>query len=296
MTAFSASWLALRESADQRARNESVVEALTTRFLQRDQLAITDLGCGTGSTVRAVWQRLPRQQYWTLVDSDPALLAAARTQLIAWADSHATAIGGTAVVLRKAETTLTVRFHESDLSTSLDAILDLAPAEGPKTELVTASALFDLMSAEFIRTFAASLAKRRLSLYAALTYNGLQRWTPRTPLDQAMTGAFHRHQLTDKGFGPACGPTSPVELQEQLASHGYSVLEGDSPWKLGPADGALISELTEGFANAVRATKAIPEADVAGWLARPRTAAEVGHTDTLAIPGAATSLSDRDDD
>ncbi|MEQ1696934.1 MAG: class I SAM-dependent methyltransferase [Hyphomicrobiaceae bacterium] len=288
MSGFSPTWLALREPADHRSRSQSIANTLQTRFLQRETINVIDLGCGTGSNLRATAPLLPHVQHWTLVDYDPALLAAAKEALIAWADTHAQTPDG--LNLQKGPRTLTIKFHQADLMTALEAALDVPP----KADLITASALFDLASPAFIQKFAAAVAERRAVFYTVLTYNGIQRWTPRTPLDQSMSGAFSRHQMTDKGFGPSCGPTAPVELAEQFQTYGYTVEEGDSPWRLGPADAALITELATGFASAVRETKSIPGAEIDAWLKRPHTGAEVGHTDTLAIPGPRPST--RDDD
>ncbi len=288
MSGFSPDWLALRETADHRSRSQSLANTLQTRFLQRESINVIDLGCGTGSNLRATSALLPDKQCWTLVDNDPALLAAAKDALIAWADESL--IVQDQLELRKGRARLYVRFRQADLMTELESVLDL----DPQTDLVTASAFFDLASPAFIQKFAAAIAKRRAVFYTVLTYNGIQRWTPRTPLDQSLSGAFSRHQMTDKGFGPACGPTAPVELEEQFETHGYSVEEGDSPWRLGPPDAALIAELASGFASAVRETKSIPNAEIDAWLKRPHTGAEVGHTDTLAIPGSRSS--EREDD
>ncbi len=50
---FSADWLALREPADHRSRSAELLATLATRVEGRDTLRITDLGCGTGSNLRA---------------------------------------------------------------------------------------------------------------------------------------------------------------------------------------------------------------------------------------------------
>ena len=60
--------------------------------------------------------------------------------------------------------------------------------------------------------------------------------------------------------------------------------EGDSPWLLGRSDQALIDELVPGFAGAVAETGAVPAPKLAEWRAVKRHGAEVGHTDTLAVP------------
>jgi SAM-dependent methyltransferase len=240
-------------------------------------MRIVDLGCGTGSNLRATSQVLEVvKQSWTLVDYDPRLLAAARERLAGWAER--TIADDAGLVLFKNGKTIDVTFRQADLVKDLDAAL------GAETDLVTASALFDLCSASFIAAFAAAVAKRRAAFYTVLTYNGVQRWMPAHRADEAMLAAFHAHQATDKGFGVSAGPTSPGALAEAFAVRGYQVSEGDSPWDLGRGDQALIDALAPGFAGAVRETGTVPEGDIADWLAVARHGALVGHTDTLAVP------------
>lgn len=292
MSGFSSRWLSLREPADHRSRHEGLAEALKTRFLQRETITVVDLGCGTGSNLRATAALLPVHQRWTLVDHDVALLDAAKAALTVWADRCITVKQG--LKLSKGAATIVVSFQQADLAADLDAVLDGAGAPGP--DLVTASALFDLASAAFIQKVAASVARRNAVFYTVLTYNGIQHWTPRSPLDQQMTAAFHRHQMTDKGLGIAAGPAAPVELAEAFTTFGYSVAEGDSPWRLGHADAALVAELAAGYAAAVRETKALTAVEIDGWLARTRTGSQVGHTDTLAIPGSGGGMGRDEDD
>ena len=60
--------------------------------------------------------------------------------------------------------------------------------------------------------------------------------------------------------------------------------EGDSAWRLGAGDEALIAELAAGFAEAVRETGQVDASTIAQWRAVTRTGAIVGHADTLALP------------
>ena len=84
MTGFSPEWLALREPADHRARHQALQQQVCTRLevlarAEHRAVRIIDLGCGSGSNLRALAGSLPDQQHWTLVDYDPLLLEAART-------------------------------------------------------------------------------------------------------------------------------------------------------------------------------------------------------------------------
>ena len=91
MTGFSAQWLALREPADHRARDVSLRDKVVHDLdhlarVRPGPINLVDLGCGSGSNLRALAPHLPMTQHWTLVDYDPALLSAAKAALTQWAD------------------------------------------------------------------------------------------------------------------------------------------------------------------------------------------------------------------
>src|SRR5262245_14307043 len=276
MSAFSAEWLDLREPVDHRSRNPTLARLLAQHFDGWRPLTVVDLGCGTGSNLRATAPLLGPEQHWTLVDRDPRLLEAAVARLTAWADTADSVHGG--LVLGKGRQRIPVAFRRADLAADLDAAL------GPAVHLVTAAALFDLVSAAFLAKFAAALAARHAAFYTVLTYDGEQRWTPAHSADGAMLDAFHAHQRRDKGFGAAAGPAAPERLRQAFAAVHYRVREAGSPWCLGPEAAALIADLAQGFAAAVAETHAIAAATLAAWRSQHRTGAVVGHTDTLALP------------
>lgn len=279
---FSAEWLALRESADERSRNNSLANALSAWFALRRELHVADLGAGTGANLRAIAPLLPARQHWRLIDNDTGLQSEARKRLRQWADT-ADLLDDGGLDLRKGGIHLTVSFEERDLAHDLDGVFM------PAVDLVTASALFDLVSPVYIKTLVKKVAAHRAVFYAVLTYNGLQRWTPHRPADNQIAAAFNRHQMTDKGFGPAAGPTAPSELADQLQFEGYGVQEGDSAWRLGPNDRMLVDEIQRGHAMAVMELGSLDAKVVETWIKTIRTGAEIGHTDIFATPPAGSA-------
>ena len=242
MSGFDPGWLELREPIDHAARNERVAGLVRGYFAERASLTVVDLGCGTGSNLRALAPMLSPRQHWHLIDGDAALLLEARRSLASWADSAREADND--IQFDKGDRQIRASFECADLTERDLRFADIAP------DLVTAAALFDLVSEEWLERLVASLAERQVPLYAVLNYDGLARWRPDAPLDERVIAAFNRHQRSDKGFGPALGPTTSDTLATLLSRHGYRVSQGDSPWQLGLDDGPLIAALTAGFANA----------------------------------------------
>jgi SAM-dependent methyltransferase len=273
---FDSAWLDLREPVDHRSRSEDLARELTRRLGLRASISVLDMGCGTGSNLRATAPLLGPEQHWTLVDKDEDLLEAALTRLSTWA-AHAER-NGNRLLLRKHGKRITVRFACADLARDLEQVLDSG------ADLYTASALFDLVSDDFIATLASEIARRRAAFFTVLTYNGLQRWTPKHEADAALASAFRSHQARDKGFGVAAGPIAPALLSAAFDEAGYAVSEGDSVWRLSAGDEMLIEVLAAGFAAAVSETRLMSDAKLRDWLAVSRTDALVGHTDTLALP------------
>jgi hypothetical protein len=260
---FSPQWLALREPYDRAARNPAVLEAVRAAFAGRPAVRVADLGCGTGSTMRAVAPLLPSRQTWRLVDNDIALLEAA------------------------AESTPVIY----EVTTAhIDLADNLGRAVADDSDLVTTSALLDLVSAPWLERLVAILAIGRRPLYAALSFDGRVDLTPACRGDAAIIDAVNRHQLTDKGFGLALGPQGGAAAVAALEAEGFAVAQGPSDWVFGPADAAIQREMLAGWAGAA------PEMGVApglldAWLAERRahvaagrSAMRVGHLDFFAAP------------
>lgn len=287
MTGFSSEWLALREPADHRARDAALVDALAAALAKRPagirDVAVVDLGCGTGSNLRALAPHLGRSQTWTLFDNDPALLASARTALAAWADRSETQ--GATLLLEKDGRQIRAAFAAADLS------VDPAGIVAPVPDLVTAAALFDLVSEAWLERFADAVATAGAIFYTALTYDGTETWSPPHPADAAMQAAFVAHQAGNKGFGAALGPSATSALAKAFGLRGYAVRTAASPWRLGAADRDLIARLKDGKAGAAAETGLVAADVAAAWATargEPETSAVIGHADLWAEPGSAS--------
>jgi SAM-dependent methyltransferase len=264
MSGFTADWLALREPYDARARNPKVIAAVAASLAALPSLTIVDLACGTGATLRALAPHLPARQNWKLVDNDFGLLARAANA------SHPRAKVTTAAV---------------DLARDLEVVLD------GHLDLVTTSALLDLVSDHWLERLATEAASRKLALYAALTYDGRVTFEPSDPCDGTIMSAVGTHQCRDLGFGPALGPDAAQRVVARLKTVGYSVEHGTADWVLGPQDQKIQTALLDSWAGAARETGRLPLAEIRAWhtrrcdaLARGQSSIRVGHRDVFADP------------
>ncbi len=267
MSGFSADWLTLREKADVAARSEVVLEAARAYCanVAEKPFRICDLGSGTGASVAAFSSQFPAAQTWDLIDYDAENLQRAVERYT----------GSGAIE----DVTVTPRVH--------NLALNPAPWQ-PNTDIVTATALFDLASPEWLVAFANRLAANRLPILTTLTYDGRHVLAPELPLDATMAEAFNTHQRSDKGFGVAAGPDATNQITGQLQDHDYSLVIGDSSWHLNAQDDSpMIAALLDGWSQAVIDRDLVPEHQVREWhSARIKNTAtlQVGHLDFFAAP------------
>jgi SAM-dependent methyltransferase len=272
---FSADWLALRETADHAARNRVVHAHFLTWVATRGEgIRVLDLGCGTGSTLRALAPQIARSrpqavQHWTFVDLDEGLLERARLQTdIFVADSD----------LKR----LQVDYRQADIA-DRGALETLIEEVG--CDVITGSALIDLVSVEWLAALVEIAERRHLALFFTLNYSGSEEWLPPHPLDRAILAAFNADQRRDKGFGPALGGGAVACLTDLLSPLAFRVSIGASDWRLDAVD-PLIAALAEGHAAAGVDSGGITEKEAAGWLESRRQAekAVIGHSDIFAEP------------
>jgi hypothetical protein len=271
MGGFSPDWLALREPADTDARSLRLTQ-LVGRALPHDVVHALDLGTGTGANVRYLAKRLSVRQDWLLVDADPRLV----------------------------EETTRQRPLDAVRLINLVAEIDSAGAGiFAGRELVTASALLDLVSERWLRGLAGKCRQAGAAVLFSLTYDGDLRCLPEEPEDELIRDLVNRHQRSDKGFGPALGPSAAGVTARCFADLGYRVESEPSPWVLTPDDrgdaatGRSVAELQrqliDGWADA--ASEIAPErlSSIARWRSRRaahvdanQSCLTVGHTDVAA--------------
>ncbi|BCY07763.1 class I SAM-dependent methyltransferase [Actinoplanes sp. L3-i22] len=244
---FSADWLGLREPADADARSLELVGLLPAPVK-----VIRDLGCGTGSLGRWLAPRLPVPQFWILTDRDHDLLEIAADRMPE----------GVNVAIDERDVTALTR---NDLTGA---------------DLVTCSALLDLLTAPEVDRLVEVCAQARTNALFTLSVTGRVRMTPADPRDAEVEDAFNAHQRRDAKLGP----DAPDYAARAFEKAGARVIVRESAWQLGPQRSDLTAEWLRGWVGA--ATEERPDLGFDDYLAArlgDLPEAAVGHKDVLAI-------------
>jgi hypothetical protein len=227
-------------------------------------------------------------QAWLLIDHDATLLARLPAVLLDWArmEGYQVTDDAEGLLIKGQGFTAAVRWIRLDLATSL---ADLSLGE---VDLVTASALLDLVSSEWIDLLLIACYKNVCSALFALNYDGRIQWQPALAADTAISALLNRHQRRDKGFGLALGPTAAHYTAKRFKALGFKTREGRSDWHLSAAQTTLQQALAADWARAVLQLDPTAQHWIEAWLDARNDHAQrgdsqltVGHIDVLAFPG-----------
>lgn len=257
-------WLAFREPADWASRSTKLLDRVTQALGSRETLNVLDLCTGTGSNVRYLLDRLPGRQRWLVVDRDTQLLKELPAKLEVWAQAQGCSMRtvGAVTYLRGDRVECDVETRQQDLD-QLDAGLFAG------RNLVTASALLDLVSESWLRLLASRCRDVDATALFTLTYDGRSSCDPVEPEDDMVRTLMNVHQKTDKGLGgPAEGPDASSVAEQMFEQAGYRVECAPSDWSIGPSEQTFQRMLIEGWARAATEIAPHKAATIADWLRR----------------------------
>ena len=232
MSGFSVEWLGLRESYDRRARNSQVLAAVTSLPQSKSAVRLVDLACGAGSTLRTLGPRLPARQHWDLVDNDPRLLDVASRE--------------------NASNEVSLNTVRLDFSSDIEVALDRP------SDLVTISALLDLVSEAWLDRFARHAAARALPVYAALTYDGRIELSPSDPARCRYGCRRECSSAYRQGLWAGTGPFR--RHCRDFPIRGARIFSATGLFRLGigTADQEIQIELLDGWGAAAREMQSLP--------------------------------------
>jgi hypothetical protein len=264
----SSQWLDLREPADAAARSRDLVERVRRQLPAAGRLVIHDLASGSGSMGRWLAPLLPGPQLWVMHDRDPDLLE------IASATLPRPAADGASVVVE----------------TRLSDIIQLRPDDLAGANLITASALLDLITGDQLTELVGLCSAVGCPVLLTLSVAGRVELAPADPLDRSVAGAFDGHQRRPTAGGRLLGPDAVSAAAERFRMLGHRVLVRPSPWRLGALDADLAAEWLTGWLDAACEQEPELAAGVDGYAGRRLAQARAGqlavtvdHADLLVL-------------
>jgi hypothetical protein len=264
-----ADWLDLREPADALARSVELADALIPLLPRGRTLVVHDLGSGTGSMARWLAPRLPGPQRWVLHDRDVELLERVPSYPLP------TAGDGSPVSLDT---------RQDDITRLEDSVL-------PEADLITASALLDMMTASEVGRLVAACVRAGCPVLMTLSVIGRVELEPAADLDGRLMAAFNDHQRRTTGHGELLGPDAAGAAVAAFESADLEVSVRGSPWRLGADHRALVSAWLIGWVRAAVEQDPALGGDAEPYLRRRlqqladgTLAVTVHHEDLLAVP------------
>ena len=263
----SADWLAVRARADDAARSSRLAEA-AARLIGPGPLVVHDLGSGTGAMMRWLAPQLPGPQAWVLHDADPAILrhVDARSALDGF---------GLPVTVR----------------TRVEQLAELPVRAFDGASLVTASALFDVVTLDEARAVVDACVASGVPALFSLTVVGRVRLSPHDAADAEIGAAFDDHQRRVVDGRRLLGPDGAETVRSLFSAGGWRVRTERTPWRLGSDSGPLIAEWLDGWIGAAgeQRSELLPgatdyRARRDAQIARGRLRVTVQHQDVLAWP------------
>jgi hypothetical protein len=221
---------------------------------------IVDLGAGTGANQRWLAPRLPIRQRWLHLDHNPVI-------------SRSLPLAAETVIVDE----------------SVEALGKLLTRSSGDRQLVSCSALLDVLTTEQIQAVCRAVIDNRVPAFFSLTVTGGLRLSPADAHDQLLLAAFNDHQRRAGRAGPEA-TTLTVNL---LRAAEFAVTTQETPWRLTAESGpAFVDQmLEERLAAAVAQDPALARTAKA-WLElrRAQLAAgllriELDHCDLLGLPG-----------
>jgi hypothetical protein len=259
------SWLALREPADMASHADGLAAEVRSELPRDRPLIVHDLACGTGNMMRWLAPQLSGPQHWVVHDLDPDLLAR---------------VGPSGLVAQDGSP---VTFE-----TRCGDVTRLRAGELAGADLITSSALLDLLSAAELEGLVHACASARCAVLVTTTVTGVVDLRPAHRFDAAIAVAFNAHQRRTAGDRPLLGPDAAGAATRAFADLGRVVVRHASPWTLDATVPDLTRAWLDGWLHAAREQEPWLGKDLADYaeqrradLAAGRLYVRVQHCDLL---------------
>jgi precorrin-6B methylase 2 len=281
-------WLSHRFASDAAARNPEIEKKCLDYFRERPVLRIVDVGSGTASNFCYYFDKFSQSQHWTLLERDQALIGAARKNLMHFCQKHVYELKTTeeGFIIKANGKSAEIVFCRAKLQ-QIEKCVDMK-----KTDLLTANAVFDLISFDHFEELVIKLSAYNTCLLATLNYYETS-FLPYREEDGRFVNYYHTHMLRPQADGIAMGPNCCEEMLDLLSRHQMMIEQDSSQWRLKKYDTTMHHYILHFFENALRELNLSPheQEEVDEWIRSKRHLSDkhrleitVDHSDIFAYP------------
>ena len=276
-TGFNTDWLNERFRFDNTARSTIVENELFSHLSNKNKLKIVDIGSGSGSSCVYLMKKLPQDQDWTFVELNPNLAKASliRLERIALDNNWEAHRSQNTLIIQTPDKNINIKvIHASFLE--LDSFLDLSAVD-----LVTAAAVFDLLSVKMLHDFLGKLLTHKVALLATINYAGMA-FQPAEVADIYFAHLYGQHMLRPRDFGQSTGPNCSRLMMDFHQKKGINAICEPSNWLVRPTDKKMHRFLLTYFNEAIPAvlTTQKEHTEFKIWMDRKIELLEMGQLQT----------------
>ncbi len=245
-TNFTIQWLLKRFAYDSIARNKQVEQSCLDYFKHNKDISILDIGSGTGASCIYFMEKITANQVWTLVELNPELAKASAERIAAYAVENGYIVqqGAQQLFLQKKQKFVTVHIRQESFL-QMDSRLDWG-----SIDLLTATAVFDLLSKELFAKFIEPIITYRIPLLGTINYERMS-FLPTDSLSEKYADLYTQHMVRPQAFGHAMGGNCIREITSLFRQNGLSFVSGESNWRIPPEDATMRHYLLDYMADAI---------------------------------------------
>ncbi len=221
------SWLDERYQYDVDARNKSVEQFCLEHFSNLTKIQIVDVGSGTGSNFINLSGKLKQNQHWTFLEQDESLILHSLERIKKEFNQR-----GFTITQKNDELHLQNISQEITIQTVNGSLLDINRLiDLNNTDLITASAIFDLFSIEQFKFFSDQVHREKVSVLSTLNYTSM-RFEPSLDSDKQFIDLYNAHMKRKQSFGVGMGSDCYDVMNSYYDANEIAIVNGNSIWCL----------------------------------------------------------------
>lgn len=221
-------WLSYRSACDAVARNKGIERKFLEFFNHKPTLDIVDVGAGTGANFRYYFDHIRQNQRWTFIEKNAQLIEEAKACIAHFAQQkgyHLEQKHSNLMHISAGDKQASIKIIQGCLG-DIEHLVSL-----PDADVVTANAVFDLISYEQFDALVRKLKKEYVCLLSTLNYYETS-FLPFSDTDARFIRWYHMHMKRPQQFGIAMGPDCCEEMLDLLHQQGMIIEQEASQWHI----------------------------------------------------------------